>query len=872
MKIPREKRARITTSLIAAIVLITTVLVARAFTVSAASETVSRHGQTVKTTSGPYHYELDSAIKQPTFANYGGAPVALIPLLSNHTVAAFERNLIFVEDGQAFASFDQGHPAWPKRTEDNVLTQRQAAEFGWTAAQGQADGKTVTAGYLKNADAVHVVVARYLGNGSFDKQFGVGGVSIVELPGFPNNKVTSLSIRKDGKLTVAGIANEANKSGASEPKTRVFLMRFLPSGMPDPKFGVRGVVVAGEDENIVDTFGAALQGLPDGRMIVQANHAVRLGHEYVIRPWIRRLTANGELDRSYGQNGKPSLVGLSGEPLVAWRIVYAEKSRGLYILGTQRLQEDSGAQQCSLIKLNENGTRDENFGKNGRVGFAPQGPVKRCTFSALLEREDGDLLAGGFLEGEGAKFGSGEFFFLKHIPANSDVSQALTQDVQYLERRDAIMSGTFRRAHMLLQDGRLLIANECDGATQDGGAQVECSDRSLLVYLKRQDGISFPISAQSQADSEQAVLSAIRQRDLSLYKTSMAECGKRCRDDADVLGHQVMYAAMFQAPAILDDLLSNQARPDYALVTPLRGSGLTGEMSCKGVEVSDLNALWIAILDEKPDLLRRLLAVATPVEKNMALRYAAQLDRVDYLKMIVAAGGNIRNGENDEEMRSKEEVGNRLRSSLLDDAIAAGASHAVRWVIMNGIPVNGVAATEANAARRWTSLHAWIRASSIKEFARGDINDMLDTLNALMAAGVRQDIGVDVQYGGRNQSPLAYAIAGIESPLALEALLKRGVKTDRLDPDLRARLTQIRAKLADPKWRDGLKHMGAEKEAKRDGERTAPCIEEQVLAYRNNPLSPPIKLTPSDSAQRGHATYPKPGWSDGIPQSASSQK
>ena len=104
-----------------------------------------------------------------------------------------------------------------------------------TALAVQPDGRLLVAGYTggKSLDmgGEQAFLIRFLPNGAPDSKFSGGGTSIIKLKGL----VTSIAIQKsDGKILLG-----ANLDW--EKPNNVVLVRYLPDGNIDPKFGDGGV-------------------------------------------------------------------------------------------------------------------------------------------------------------------------------------------------------------------------------------------------------------------------------------------------------------------------------------------------------------------------------------------------------------------------------------------------------------------------------------------------------------------------------------------------------------------------------------------------------------------------------------------------------
>ncbi len=113
------------------------------------------------------------------------------------------------------------------------------------AVRLQADNKLVVAG--------NDGVARFNVDGSVDPNFGTGGIVRNNL-GFLND----VELQPDGGIIAAGGSDAFSAAG-------FVFVRYDPSGVPDPTFGVAGVVTTTVGEHNAAAHGVAVQ--PDGKIV-----------------------------------------------------------------------------------------------------------------------------------------------------------------------------------------------------------------------------------------------------------------------------------------------------------------------------------------------------------------------------------------------------------------------------------------------------------------------------------------------------------------------------------------------------------------------------------------------------------------------------
>ncbi|GGK34871.1 hypothetical protein GCM10008955_31010 [Deinococcus malanensis] len=327
-------------------------------------------------------------------------------------------------------------PAGPSGTLDPsfdsdgiVVTNFDGGETEASAVVQQPDGKVVAVGSMYSFGIdTKTVVARYNSDGSLDPSFGSAGTAVLNLiirsadspVGF--EKHSAVALQKDGKILVGG-----GTSGLTP-----LMARLTPTGALDPTFGNGGVVIVPELEVGEVT---ELLVLSDGRFLVNGSRAVRRyhpngtvdttfanagtlerqenGQRYIAdialqstgqilvltsNGYLKRFTADGQLDTSFGTNGQ---IGYE-----VWRSAYQEFSgvavavlpgdhflvglsgRTISAGGGSRYEPPVVDDDSMLVKHEPNGAPISSFGTGGRV-FYPDG----YGFYDLQALQDGSLLA-----------------------------------------------------------------------------------------------------------------------------------------------------------------------------------------------------------------------------------------------------------------------------------------------------------------------------------------------------------------------------------------------------------------------------------------------------------------------------------------------
>ncbi len=241
-------------------------------------------------------------------------------------------------------------------------------------------------------------LARYNANGTPDNTFGDGGMVVTDLGGYE---------------TLSGLAIQGNKiiaTGSSD--NSIALARYDSHGVLDTSFGHGGstITAATGDSAMLDGKGGAAI-LPDGRILIVGNHTddngssialayyrpnggldtIKLGPSqdaptavtaFALLPGgqvltlgnnsdyafsLERHNADGTLDTAFGDGGSVTDLIDSGTGL-------SVQNNGKIVVSGMA-QANGGA---SVARFNRNGSVDESFGVNGRVGTSAveePGPV-----------------------------------------------------------------------------------------------------------------------------------------------------------------------------------------------------------------------------------------------------------------------------------------------------------------------------------------------------------------------------------------------------------------------------------------------------------------------------------------------------------------
>lgn len=231
----------------------------------------------------------------------------------------------------------------------------------------QDDGKILLAGESYSLNFRRVCVCRYLPDGSLDNDFCCGGFAPFKI-GMENDHPRDIAIQENGMYIIAGYFDDLSD--------QAFISRMDYDGNLDNNFGINGTAtldIGGRD----DRFNTVVIQ-PDGKILVGGMNGEPGNWDYLFA----RYNSNGTLDLSFGSNGI-MLINYSIND-IALDMVLQDDNK---ILCT------GGGYQFELLRLNENGYPDQEFGDDGLVntGFGNEYAFSR----SLALQSDGKILVGG---------------------------------------------------------------------------------------------------------------------------------------------------------------------------------------------------------------------------------------------------------------------------------------------------------------------------------------------------------------------------------------------------------------------------------------------------------------------------------------------
>jgi uncharacterized delta-60 repeat protein len=209
-----------------------------------------------------------------------------------------------------------------------------------------------------STDGEHLILARFGPGGALDHTFSGDGKLQLHF-GFGDVEGAAVAIQQDGKIVVAGQANETGSPGGSD----MAVFRFLPNGALDRTFNLDGSKMIPFGSQTVG-FAHAVAIQADGKIVVAGSAAAPQGDTGLAAA---RLLPNGKLDPTFGSGGRALRNVTAGNDLATGMAI--QPNGRIVMTGVSDFL--SSNQQAVTIRLTAAGRADHTFNGDGVELFAP---------------------------------------------------------------------------------------------------------------------------------------------------------------------------------------------------------------------------------------------------------------------------------------------------------------------------------------------------------------------------------------------------------------------------------------------------------------------------------------------------------------------
>ena len=302
----------------------------------------------------------------------------------------------------------------------------------------QADGRVVVAGSVRQSvgefdDRLDITLVRFTPVGALDVAFGADGWAMVDGFVWGTDGARAATVQADGSIVAVGLAhNGLNDDFAAA--------RLTPDGALDPAFGGDGWVTT--DFGSYDVAaGLAVQA--DGRIVAAGWTYGPFGSEFALA----RYTANGELDATFGGDGRVTTAFSAGSPAEA-RALAVQPDGRIVVAG---LAHNGFHPEFGVARYEADGELDETFGTGGRVTTTIG---EYAEAHAVAIQPDGRIVVAGY-----AFTGSGDEFAVVRYTPDGQLDPTFGSDGQVTV---AVGSDAYARAVALQPSGRIVVAGSTE--------------------------------------------------------------------------------------------------------------------------------------------------------------------------------------------------------------------------------------------------------------------------------------------------------------------------------------------------------------------------------------------------------------------------
>ena len=240
------------------------------------------------------------------------------------------------------------------------------------------DGSFLVSGTTYQGFEKAVIVLKFTADGKLDQEF-LTGKNIVLV----GSDSIAMLLQPDGKFVLVG------SSTAGFCKRCLTAIRLQADGQTDLTWSKGQALFSRIGADSVSLRDATLQA--DGQVLVAGEASTNRKLNFTVA----RITAQGQIDATFGQNGHQTIS--MGKNSIA--VGVTTQSNGKIVIAGL-IEEDGIIPQSVIVQLNKNGSLDPGFGKGGQVFLTAQ----KIRTKAITRQPNGKIVVAGDFQG-GSKTG-----------------------------------------------------------------------------------------------------------------------------------------------------------------------------------------------------------------------------------------------------------------------------------------------------------------------------------------------------------------------------------------------------------------------------------------------------------------------------------
>lgn len=314
-----------------------------------------------------------------------------------------------------------------------------------------SDGMILLGSSYYNGNDNDFIIACFIPDGSIDENFGSNGTTVTSIGSF-EDVCFAIALQADGKLLAAGGTNKSQGSFDYD----FALVRYKPDGTPDSTFGNSGIVITQIGLYMNRAYSVVVQ--QDGKILLagEAQDSQEAFSDFAVV----RYNEDGSLDSNFGTNGKLRIS--LGETYDYAKSMVLQEDGKIVIAGYT--QNGLNNYDFALIRLNTDGSFDDNFGNNGIVTT----DIGNDYANSVTLQQDGKIVLAGSTT-------SGTMYDFATLRYNEDGSADVTFGDNGVIITSLVTGDDEGNSVVIRDNGEILIAGMVN--TESGGYD---SDFALL--------------------------------------------------------------------------------------------------------------------------------------------------------------------------------------------------------------------------------------------------------------------------------------------------------------------------------------------------------------------------------------------------------